>query len=810
MIKLIVSLWWPLTDSSQKNRRRLQQRFRSDVVAVQVIVLSFFFLLASTFAFSTTPATNPFTEIKTTRRRPTSIITTSSSIFPLFVSRSTSSSSTTIAGGDDDYDSSSREREEQQPPRRRPQSSSSSPGNNSHNRTLLDELYYLRNKRNGATLAEQRLQKSIQQYLQALEQQEKKVQRHPEDEGKQDDQLDGKGVDPSSVALPSLNQLPTERCFNLVITAYSKISHRDWMAPNRANQLLQQMIQLSTRRMTSSSSSDDDDNGGTKQQQKRLQSMMRPTIFTYNSVMEAYLKSVTSNSPTSTTTAKISGGGTKTTTSSSRSSSKVNRRQQQNLDVVLSIFRQLLMSENKSKKKRSQKMTATSEQEDDTIDTTNNNNAAAVRPNTYSYNLILSLKDPTLHEWKLAESWALSCIQKQLLLSSSSTEENGHDNDVTPDRQTINLLMASYAQVGDAIQAYDLLLDLLTLDSSVSDNDKSEDSKNDRKPKVKSSHPLVPPKVVWFHCVLKALGKSCDNNNDNDNDNYNDDLLDMEASIGDQADDILEQMIRLSSSSPSLVHLKPDITTYNHVLNVHSNCGNTNRAMELLNQLEKDYTKNMKQRRDVGYVVDGFGNDDPPIAPDRITYTTVLKAFSTRQKQITQHHKHRHQQLQQQQQQTSFLMDETALTSSSSSSSELALEIAQNATSLFERMKVMAESGGRNNISPNTFTCKCNMWKGYQLLVHKLKLLYVSNDFTNALSFIYEILRQYADLHLDAARYTHRNAKGDRLIARNATRFETTSTSRFFHVRYSYPWLDLGMHQTAIIGCRVPCRRAVT
>ena len=230
----------------------------------------------------------------TTRRRTTSTTRTTTlvSSFPLFVSKSASSSSTTA--GSNDFDSSSRQEPEQQQPRRRPQSSSSSSGNNAHqnNRTLLDELYYLRNKRNGAMLAEQRLQKAIQQYLQALEQQEK-VQRHPELEGIQDDHHDASSDEmevASSGAWPSEDQLPTERCFNLVITAYSKISHRDWMAPNRANQLLQQMIQLSTRKTTSLSSDDDCSSPGAKQRQLKSQNMMKPTIFTYNSVMEAYMK----------------------------------------------------------------------------------------------------------------------------------------------------------------------------------------------------------------------------------------------------------------------------------------------------------------------------------------------------------------------------------------------------------------------------------------------------------------------------------------------------------------------------------------
>ena len=589
----------------------------------------------------------------------------SSPLLPLVLSLSTGSGSS-----NNNYPKKQNRSNPQQPQQQRRSKSK-------FHRTLLDELYHLRKQRNGAMLAEQRLQQSIQDYT--------RLQEKQQDQDLGDDKNDNdaeRAVSDKQEQMKNQDEVPTERCFNLVITAYAKIAHRDWMAPHRAEQLLQQMIQLDLGTKIGAATA----STGTV---RKLN--VQPSIFTYNAVIEAYIKSCTSKSPTASNNQKSGGGsgGRSTSPTSSTTGNTKARRQQQHQDVALRLFRQLLMSENNPQGK--------------------NAVTKKIPPNTYSYNLILSLKDPSLHEWKLAESWALSCIEQQLTTATSTAEptapddndENGKDDDVSPDRQTINLLMASYAQVGDAKKAQDLLHDILALDAlsnkiseQMENNDNDEASKSATK---QNQHQLVPPKDVWFHCVLKALAKSCNNTT-----NFETESL---PSIGDQADDILEQMLHLSSSSSeepfqygnNEKQLHPDITTYNHVLNVHSQCGNTDRAIDMLNQLDRESSR---QEEDDEYFVKNV------IRPDRVTYTTVLKAYATRQKQVTQH-RHQHNHLLQGQEQEEESGIGSNVGNYRSKSSELALEIAQNATNLFERMKSMADSGGgRQNVSPNVFTCK--------------------------------------------------------------------------------------------------------
>lgn len=206
--------------------------------------------------------------------------------------------------------------------------------------------------------------------------------------------------------------------------------------------------------------------------------------------------------------------------------------------------------------------------------TTERKGAASLVPNTYTYNLILQLyaKSPNPHDLKKAEDWF-------------------RDMKCTPDRQTFNLMFAAYANHGSAEQA-ELLLNRLIQDFRVGGTDTNAEI-------------VEIPSQIWFHCVLKACvqdQKAQLNNRGGDS----------SSNPGDQADRLLNEMNRFCKEG-GLTSIRPTATTYNHILNVHAQAGNTGRVEELLLELEHLYA-------------DSGG--ELSMAPDRITYTTTLGAYA--------------------------------------------------------------------------------------------------------------------------------------------------------------------------------------
>ena len=102
----------------------------------------------------------------------------------------------------------------------------------------------------------------------------------------------------------------------------------------------------------------------------------------------------------------------------------------------------------------------------------------------------------------------------------------------------------------------------------------------------------------------------------------------------------------------------PDTSTYNHVLNVHALCGDTERSEALVAELETQMVKN---------------GDKVDLSPDRFTFTTLIKAYAAKQR----------------------------LHGTSENSSQ----IAADATRVFQRMLSLSEAGWPN-LSPSVVTCK--------------------------------------------------------------------------------------------------------
>jgi pentatricopeptide repeat protein len=115
-----------------------------------------------------------------------------------------------------------------------------------------------------------------------------------------------------------------------------------------------------------------------------------------------------------------------------------------------------------------------------------------------------------------------------------------------------------------------------------------------------------------------------------------------------EAKNVLREMEERSENRSSR-NLAPDTETHNHVLNVYALAGDTVAALSLLENMEA---------RGTAY------------QPDCISYTTAIKAFATAQQNAT----------------------------SDSSNKNILLDLAEQATNVFDNMPVHA--------SPNSFTCK--------------------------------------------------------------------------------------------------------
>jgi pentatricopeptide repeat protein len=109
------------------------------------------------------------------------------------------------------------------------------------NYSLNSDIYFLRKKRNGALLAQQRLETAIQQLIEAKERNDSNIEEN--------------------------DHLPDVASFNAVIGTHAKNVFRDRKAANRAEKLLRKMEDLSEEFPH-----------------------LAPEVFTFNSVMEAYSK----------------------------------------------------------------------------------------------------------------------------------------------------------------------------------------------------------------------------------------------------------------------------------------------------------------------------------------------------------------------------------------------------------------------------------------------------------------------------------------------------------------------------------------
>ncbi|CAB9499120.1 Pentatricopeptide repeat-containing protein [Seminavis robusta] len=319
-----------------------------------------------------------------------------------------------------------------------------------------------------------------------------------------------------------------EKSFNTVFLAYATQSGRgDWMAPLRSEQLLQKMKRYPT---------------------------VRPSVFSYNAVMEAWVKSATQKS------------------NKHRKKTPKNRSQDP--------------SKSQSKKEPSFPKTPHPSQQPKQRSIVQAKNAvmrlflemakageATLQPDTYTYNLVLELfaKSPSPEDLEKAMEWFrnMSC---------------------EPDLKTFNLLFAAHGKHGNAQEAEQLLHDLI------------REIQEDELPAEEENRPLV-PRQVWFHCVLKAYAQDQKKRRSTDSTTFD---------FGAKADQLLEAMQFLYKDE-GLESVRPDASTFNHALNVHAQLGNIARVKELLRELEDLYFESP---------------DRMDLAPDRITYTTALKAYA--------------------------------------------------------------------------------------------------------------------------------------------------------------------------------------
>jgi pentatricopeptide repeat protein len=388
----------------------------------------------------------------------------------------------------------------------------------SNAKNLNSEIFRLRKQKNGAELAEERLRKGIREMLENADTVQELLR--------------------SKNSTRKLKQYPDEVTFNSVLSSLAKNARRDSTAAARAEQLLQKMVELADQFP-----------------------QLRPTIFTYNAVLEAYTKHCNSKNP---------------------------KREHQCQSAVLRIFQRV--------------------QRDPKLE-----------PNSFTNNLVLTSNARSSAEWQTMERWALDCL------------DNYNATSTTPDRNTYNQLFQCYASRGEYNKAEELLQKIL--------NSKESDL-------IESNNLKVCP--VWFNLVLKALAVSTREGLDG-------------STAGERADRLLRQMYDLYKSGyDDKIH--PGTSTYNHVLNVHSRLGDTERAEELVKALESAFLR--------------APIDDVVLQPDRITSTTLIKTYATRQR------------------------NKQGITSS-----QISYDIAVNATRIFKSMESLSNAGWKN-MSPNDVTCK--------------------------------------------------------------------------------------------------------
>jgi pentatricopeptide repeat protein len=170
------------------------------------------------------------------------------------------------------------------------------------------------------------------------------------------------------------NQFPDEMSFNAVISSYAKIASKDRQAARRAEGLLRKMKDLSNSFPS-----------------------LRPTIFTYNAVMEAFSRHATAKQRNSPIMQQIS-------------------------DSILRLYQEL---------------------QDE-----------GLSPNTYTWNLLLASTSQTSGQWQELEKWATEYLRK-----NDSRDDNIEKK--IPDRQTYNTLFNLYAENGNYEKAEVLLRAIL-------------------------------------------------------------------------------------------------------------------------------------------------------------------------------------------------------------------------------------------------------------------------------------------------------------------------------------------------------------
>jgi len=390
--------------------------------------------------------------------------------------------------------------------------------------SLNSDIFRLRKQKNGVELAEQRLQKAIDEMLENSETVKELLQ--------------------SKNNTKKLQKYPDEVSFNSILSSHAKNARRDSIAAAKAGQLVDRMVELADEFPH-----------------------LRPSIFTYNALLEAYTKNCNSNNP---------------------------KRAQQSRLAVLRIFRKV--------------------QRDPQLEA-----------NSFTNNLLLTSNAITSPEWYAVERWALDYLDNPTYTAP------------IPDRNTYNQLLQCYASQGDADKAEDLLQKIIN----------STESK-----RITDDSLKVCP--VWFNLVFKALASSSTGN------------IDGHIMAGDRADRLLRQMYDLYKSGYD-DKILPGTSTYNHVLNVHTLSGNTERAECLVAELENAFLTNAL--------------DDIVLQPDRITFTTLIKTYATKQRNL------------------------------GSSSSKVSYDIAVNATRVFETMESLSNAGWKN-MSPTdvTYNTLISIW----------------------------------------------------------------------------------------------------
>ena len=311
--------------------------------------------------------------------------------------------------------------------------------------------------------------------------------------------------------------------------------------------------------------------------EKLLQKMKRhpsvsPSVFSYNCAMEAWVKSA-AQSGNSRHPSKRQRSSSKQQNNAPRQQSRYKPGHQQHQQQKPNKQRSIIQAKNSCLRLFDE---MTKERKD----------APPLVPNTYTYNLVLQLyaKSPNPHDLKKAEEWFLSM------------------KDCEPDRQTYNLLFAAHANHGSAEKA-EHLLDELTQKFRDSNKPSGSNTNIDNASKQSTETTVEMPSRIWFHCVLKAC--------------VQDQKSKPKSLIGGrdplkQADRLLDEMHRISEEE-HLASVRPLADTYNHVIAVHAQAGNTERVGELLTEMEHLYTES---------------GGELSMAPDRISYTTALSSYA--------------------------------------------------------------------------------------------------------------------------------------------------------------------------------------